>query len=80
MSEARSVVLLQKFLSPSKKNVFYNRTKVKRVKDVLIFSRRICCCSNYIPILMSLKIFATEPQWVPSVDEIIFAKLRLRQR
>ncbi len=50
-------VVLQKFLSSSKKNVFYNRTKVKRVKDVLAFFRRICFCSNYTIIFDELKNF-----------------------
>ena len=46
-----------KFLSSSKKNVFYNRTRVKRVKDVLAFFRRICFCSNYTIIFDELKNF-----------------------
>ncbi len=55
--ELRGVVVLQKFLSSSKRNVFYNPTKVKRVKGVLVFSRRICFCSNYMLIFDELKNF-----------------------
>ncbi len=38
-------------------DVFYNPTKVKRVKGVLVFSRRISFCSNYTLIFDELKIF-----------------------
>ena len=40
-----------------KKTVFYNRAKVKRAKDVPVFSRRIYFCSNYTLIFDELKNF-----------------------
>ncbi len=58
-----SWVLLQKFLSSSKRNVFYHRAKVKRVKDVPIFSRRICFCSNYTLIFDELKNFCNRTRY-----------------
>src|SRR6266581_4194258 len=42
------MVVLQKFLSSSKRKVFDTRTEVKQVKGVPVFSRRMRCCSNYM--------------------------------
>jgi len=44
-----------------KKNVCYHRTKVKRVKDVLVFSKEFVFAATTRSFLMSLKIFATQP-------------------
>jgi hypothetical protein len=61
--------VLQKFLSASKRITFYNQTNGKRVKGVLVFSRRIYFCNNYIPISDALKNFATQPQnGLPSLE------------
>jgi hypothetical protein len=53
--------VLQKILNASKRIIFYNQTKGKRVKGALVFSRRIYFCNNYTLISDALKNFATQP-------------------
>src|SRR6266536_3427771 len=50
-------VVLQEILSSSKKNAFYSRRKVKRVKGVPVFGRRICFYRNYTLYFDELKNF-----------------------
>ena len=50
-------VVLQIFLSSSKGNVFYNRTRVKRAKSVPVFSSRIGLCRDYMLLFDELKNF-----------------------
>ena len=57
-----------KFLSSSKRNAFYNRTRVKRAKSVPVFSSRVGLCCDYMLLFDELKNFATQPFWVPGTS------------